>query len=100
MATYTELHSLRGSDTVSTLKQKTSIAICIKANTISKSATPTDAQKAFALAALQSPDAYLMPVLNFILAEFNTSTLATITGATDAQVQTAVNSAVDTLLGV
>jgi hypothetical protein len=50
--------------------------------------------------ALATPDQYQELILNYILAEYNTQTTATITGATDAQVQTAVNATVDTLLGV
>jgi len=100
MATYTELHSVRGSDTLNPLRQKISVAIAVKANIIAKSASPTAAAKAWATAALSNPESYLPAVLNYILADYNTATVAAITGATDAQVQTAVNATVDTLLGV
>jgi hypothetical protein len=98
MATYTDLHALRGSGTADALKQKIAVAIAIKANLLAK-ATPTATQKEWAKAALANPEAYLAAIMNYILADYNTSTTATITGATDAQVQTAVNAAVDTLLG-
>ena len=100
MATYTELHALRGSDTLTGLREKINVAIAIKANLIAKSASPTAAAKAWALQALGSPETYQPTVLNYILADYNTATTGQISGATDAQVQTAVNAAVDTLLGV
>lgn len=99
MATYSELHALRGSSTANSLKEKIAVAITIKANAISKLATPTAEQKAFAINALGNPNAYLDTVFNYILADYNTYTTDQITGAVDASVQTAVNSAVDTLLG-
>lgn len=99
MATYIELHALRGASSLDTLRQKISVAIAIKANAIAKLPTPTAAQKAWAQAALSNPESYLPIVLNYILADNNTATVAAITGASDALVQTAVNAAVDTLLG-
>ena len=100
MATYTELHNLRGSATVTALRQKISVAIAIKANLLAKLPTPTAPQVAFAKAALANPDSYQEIVLNYILADYNSQTTAAITGASDAAVQTAVNVAIDTLLGV
>jgi hypothetical protein len=99
MATYTELHALRGDASSATLLQKIAVAICIKANALAK-ATPTAAQRDWAKAALANPEVYVGIVLNYILADYNTATAVAITGATDTQVQTAVNAAVDTLLGV
>lgn len=99
MATYIELQTLRGGSNVDGLSQKIAIAICIKANLLAK-ATPTAAQREWARAALASPENYIGVVLNYILADYNTATVGAITGASDAQVQTAVNAAVDTLLGV
>lgn len=99
MATYLELHTLRGSTDLDTLSHKIRVAIAVKANVLAK-ASPTAAQKAFAVAALGNPDVYLSTITNYILADYNTATTAAIVSATDAQVQTAVNAAVDTLLGV
>ena len=98
MATYTELFTLRGSPSLDTLRGKITVAIAIKANLLSK-ATPNATQKAFSVAALQNPDTYTQQVVNYILSEYNTSATSAITGASDAEVQTAVNAAVDTLLG-
>lgn len=100
MATYTELHKLRGSDTLAAVREKINVAIAIKAITIAKSASPSAGAKAWATQALGNPESYQPTVLNYILADYNTATTGQITGATDAQVQTAVNSAVDSLLGV
>jgi hypothetical protein len=100
MATYTELHALRGAGTTETLRQKILVALAIKANTIAKLPTPTVAQKDFAIAALRDPESYLPLVLNYVLAENNAATTVAITSASDSLVQTAVNAAVDTLLGV
>lgn len=99
MATYEELHALRGNSAAVPLMQKIAVALCIKANTLAK-ATPTTVQKEWAKAALQTPEAYVELVLNYILAEYSAVAVGAITGASDASVQTAVNAAVDTLLGV
>ena len=100
MATYNELHALRGSSTANSLKEKIAVSIAIKANAISKLATPTDKQKEFSVQALANPNSYMDIVFNYILAEYNTLTTAQIIGAADAAVQTAVDNTVDTLLGV
>lgn len=99
MATYLELEGLRNGAGIDDLVKKVAVAICIKANVIAKSGTSTAEQKAWAKAALAAPGNYQWPVLNYIIAEYNAATLAAITGATDVQVQDAVNAAVDTLLG-
>lgn len=98
MATYVELYDLAG-NLIQTDK-KIVTAITIKSNLLAKLATPTALQKTFARAALQDPRTYLSTIRNYLLADFNASTVVAISGATDAQVQTAVNAAVDTLLGV
>lgn len=99
MATYTELHALRGAATTEPLKQKIAVAIAVKANAIAKLQTPTAEQKAWAVSALADPNKDVGLVLNYILAEYNTQNASVITGASDANVQLAVNAAVDTLLG-
>jgi hypothetical protein len=100
MATYIELQSLRGSTLSSPLREKINVAITIKANILAKLPTPTAAQVAWSKAALESPESFQNIVLNYILADYHTQTTTVIQNATDAQVQTAVNAAVDTLLGV
>lgn len=98
MATYQALYDTIGNAV--TLDKQIVVALVIKANVIAKLASPTAAQKAFALQALKDPASYLSTVRNYIFADYNTASISAITGATDSQVQTAVNSAVDTLLGV
>ena len=100
MATYNDLHALRGSATANSLKEKIAVAIAIKANALSKLATPTAKQKEFSIQALTNPNNYMDIVFNYILAEYNTLTTAQIIGAIDTSVQTAVDNTVDTLLGV
>jgi len=100
MATYAELYAISRDGTQTALTQKIIVALSIKANIIAKLATPTAAQKTFAINALGEPTKYLDTILNYILAEYSASTPTVITGATDAQVQTAVNAAIDTLLSV
>lgn len=100
MATYNELHALRGSSTANSLIEKIAVAITVKANAISKLATPTDKQKEFAIQALANPNNYMDIVFNYILAEYKALTTAQIISAVDASVQTAVDNTVDTLLGV
>ena len=100
MAAYEELHALRGIPGTDALKKKITVAVAIKANAIAKLQSPTTAQRAWALAALADPRRDLDTILNYILAEYNTQTTSVITGASDANVQAAVNAAVDTLLGV
>lgn len=100
MATYIELHALRGAVSLEALRQKINVAIAIKANTIAKSAAPSAGAKAWAIDALGEPDKFMPTVLNYILAEYNAAATSAIQTATDAQVQSAVNDTVDKLLGV
>jgi len=99
MATYEELHALRGGAAAAPLLQKIAVAICVKANALAKGAT-TATQRDWAKAALGNPDAYVGLILNYILADYSAAAVGAIIGASDASVQTAVNAAVDTLLGV
>lgn len=99
MATYTELHTLVATGDITTLRHKIRVAIAIKANTIAKNEQATAEQKAWAVSALRSPQEFDSTILNYIIAEYNAAATSAISGATDEQVQTAVNAAVDTLLG-
>jgi hypothetical protein len=75
------------------------VAISIKANALAK-ATPTVAQKEWAKDALADPDRYGALLLNYVLADNSAAAVGAITGASDGQVQAAVDAAVNTLLGV
>lgn len=98
MATYQSLYSLRNDPAIEPLRQKIAMALIIKANAVSKAA-PNAAQRAWALSVLSNAWPDVERVLNYILGEYNATTTAIITGATDVQVQAAVDAAVNTLLG-
>lgn len=100
MATYLELNGLRTGTGVDDLVKKIAVAICVKANAIAKEATPPAEKRAWARQALANPADQVWIILNYIVAEYSAVDLTAIIGATDAQVQDAVNAAVDTLLGV
>lgn len=99
MATYTELHDLMSSPSAGALRQKLLVALLIKANAIAESASPTAAAKEWARSALRDPQQYSDTILRYVIADNAAATTTQITGASDAQVQAAVNTAVDTLLG-
>jgi hypothetical protein len=99
MATYQELYALGNSTTLGALRTKIRVGIAIKAQLIASDAQATAAQRDWAIKALNDPNQYEAPVLNYILAANNTATTAQIETATDAVTQNAVNNAVDTLLG-
>lgn len=99
MATYLELFDLSSSPTIGDLRKRIRVAITVKAQAIAVSASPTAAAKAWANAAFVNPQGYEGVVLNYVLAANKAATTAQISAADDATVQTAVNAAVDTLLG-
>lgn len=97
MASYVALYDAAG---IPQLDKQIQIALVIKANALSKIPTPTVAQKAFIITCLGNPAEYLVTVRNYIFAEYNTALVSALSTATDIQVQTAVNAAVDTILGI
>lgn len=99
MATYAELYALKTQDTSPT-QQKIIVAILKKAQLLAADAQATPAQNAWAKAALESPEAYQRLAWNYILGQYSAYTAEQITGAIDADVQTAVDAVVNTLLGV
>lgn len=95
MATYAEL--LTASEN-STLNQKIRVACIIAAEAIrtESGATTNHANRlVWAKAVFANPNAEAQRMLWAVLAQNKDATLAAITGATDAAVQTAVNAAVD-----
>lgn len=99
MATYIELRDIVAAGT-GDLQKKILVAITIKAQALVDLPTTTAAQLAWAKDALANPQAYLVIVLNSVLAANNTASTAVITSASDTTVQTAVDSVVDKLLAV
>lgn len=96
MATYAELYGL-GSN--SDLRNKIAVAATIKAKDYIALETPTEDQLAWASKTLLSPVAVAIQLQPYVLAANSTLSTAQITGATDAGIQTAVNAAVDKLVG-
>lgn len=99
MATYFELNDLMSSGSIVDLRRRLNVAIVIKANAIAKAASPSATAKEWAKTALDNPQRYADTILRYVVADNASLTTAQISGAFDAQVQTAVNAAVDTLLG-
>ena len=98
MATYPDLYALLGSD-LSGLKARILVALAIKANAIANDTNAPAEAKNWARLTLGDLAAYYTHVLHYIVAEYNGQPVSAITNATDAQVQTAVNAAVNSLLG-
>ena len=89
MATYAEIRSLFN-DVV--LKNRIATAVIVAAQGILEEATPTAARKAWANKAFENPEIEARRIMMSVLAANNTSSVAAITGATDATIQTNVNN--------
>lgn len=98
MATLEELAGLSGTDSYEALVQKITAAVSIKAVAIAALPTPTAEQTAWARNALAAPRATANEVVNFVIASNAGATTVQILEATDADIQSNVNSAVDNLL--
>ena len=94
MATYTELRNLFNDGD---LINRTAVAIMIAVNT-KLEATPTAANKAYAAKVFANPQAEAKVALMSVLAANAGATVSAIQGATDASLQTNVNSVVDSLI--
>lgn len=97
MATYVELYTLQ---TDATLLQRVTSALnvaCVAIFEESSSILGHDRRVLFAKAIVQSPIGGIVQtsMLKFLLGKFNTQTVASIQASTDAQIQTAVNAAID-----
>lgn len=98
MATLSELNTLLG-DTSGALYGKIRGALLVAADGVRTNGAATAPQKLWARDVLQRPDFYVSAAYNAVLATNNTATVAAITGATDAQIQTAVTGVVAILAG-
>jgi hypothetical protein len=96
MATYAELVDASGD---SGLLLKVRVATVIAADVIRANAGATAPQKTWAKSVFDNPESGQRAVLWSVLAQNKSATLAQIIGATDAQVQTAVDLAVPLLTG-
>jgi len=91
MAKYDELHALAGDNA---LLDKIAVAISIKADAILNDGTATAEQKAWAKSAFTNPQGQAKAFQNAVLAANKDASVAQIEGATDADIQTAVDAAV------
>ena len=87
--------------TDSVLINRVSIAVSIKAQTYIDGATPTADELNWASKVLppNGGRTEAEKLLQYLLASNNTATISQITGSTDATLQTAVDDAVDALVG-
>jgi len=99
MATYQELHSLNNN---SDLQEKVEVAVVVAADTIRTDGSPptNQAQRlVWAADAMANPKDVAKSMLWAVLAANKDATIANITGATDAAIQTNIDDAVDLFAG-
>jgi hypothetical protein len=96
MATYAELIQASGD---SGLISKVQVACVVAADVIRANGSATAPQKAWAKAVFSDPSSAMRTVLWSVLVQNKAQNYATIVGATDAQVQTAVDAAIPLLAG-
>lgn len=94
MASYTELRGLFADDELS---NKIDIAIIVSANDL-LAGTPTASQQKWSANVFSSPRSESKKALMAVLAKNKDFTIAQIQGATDAAIQTQVDSVVDSLV--
>lgn len=100
MATYAELMTIATTSAGDVLKNQIKVGVIIAAKNIlleSSATTNHTARLAWAKVAVTNPDVEAQKMLWAVLAQNNTATPAQITSATDATVQTAIDSAVNLL---
>ena len=95
MATYSELFDL-ASD--SPLRNRVSVAVAKKAQSLLDSGSPTAAQVSWASDAIANPVSKANMLLNYVLAANSNATPAQITGASDAAIPSNVDAAGDALI--
>lgn len=99
-ATYIELFEYRSTADYQSLVNRVVVAVVVKAEAIASEATPTAEEIAWAVDALTHPRRKADAIINYVIAANKGLSIATITAATDASIQTNVNTAVDKLFGV
>lgn len=95
MATYAELFDQRAH---SALRNKITVAVAIKAQSLIDSESPTAAQIAWANDAIRDPEGKAVVLLNYVLAANKSATVQQIQSASDAAIQNNVDTAVDALI--
>lgn len=94
MATYLELRDLFDDGD---LRNRVNMAMIVSVNTILEG-TPTAKDHAYAAAVTNSPGEEAKKILMFVLAINKSATVANIQGATDASIQTNVDTVVPVLI--
>lgn len=97
MATYLEIDGL-SSD--SDLLARLTTAVLVSADAIRANGTATAQQRQWAVATLNRPQAMAQRILPLVLVQNRAFTAAQIRGATDASLQTAVDTAVPMIIAV
>jgi hypothetical protein len=100
MATYIELLDIASTPSGDALRRRLRIAVVVAADLIRQETPGTPERRAWARTALENPDAAARQMEWAVLAQNRAATVAQITGASDADVQNAVNSAVNLVAGV
>lgn len=97
MATLAEQYALRRGTDGDNLRTRVSAALAVKAAALIALATPTAKQMAWALETIGGPDAKAQPFLDYLIAANSGLSAGQIAAVPDANLQTAVNAAVDKL---
>lgn len=95
MATYQELFDLRAN---SALRNKVAVACVKKAQTLLDQATPTANETSWASSTLTDPIKQADKIYSYVLSANSSATVAQITAATDATIQTNVDAAAAKLI--
>ena len=95
MATYAELHGLRQD---SELLNRVAAGVAVKSKDLIDNAVGIP-QKNWGRESIKNPDQTAKDVLWFILVANKNSSLAQINGASDAQIQTNVDNAINDMVG-
>mgnify|MGYP007073271500 FL=1 len=96
MADYDELYGIIQD---STLRNKVAVAVAIKAQVYIDGGTPTSDELTWASRAIKNTRSVAAEIMPYVIAANKDSSVAQITGATDAAIQTNVDAAVDALVG-
>jgi len=91
MATYMELFGLRSS---SDLQDRVAVAVVKSAQQLLDGATPTAAEVAWAIEAIDNPQGKMPGLLNYVLAKNSDLGVSAILSATDSAIQSQVDAAV------
>ena len=98
MADYIQIYDLIATPDGTALRNKISVAAAIKAQTLIDGGSPTAAQIAWANDAIKNPSGKAQELIHYVLAANNSATIATINAASDATIQSNVDTAVDALI--